>query len=629
MAGESTRRELLRTLAAGGALGAWQVGVGAGWASPGHAVAAAPQGPGAGWDRRPVEAEIRRRARWQLDQTRLVVDYYRIGRKIAYPLPLSELVIPEVLVPGISAYPWATWLLWTLEERITCLGWAAECFGDEKAGQAAAADLAALTQWPKYQQYPSPDLSSAHAARILWTASTRWSWVDNQIRHALRKACVRHVEAVLPASDKLYASVRTKEDVLRRDAPHGLLHNIPLIGTVGAALTAAAAGHSAAATLNARVQALFGAVLDLRAKGHSEGLAYDGYVLDFVADWLTTLSPPEQSAVMDHPNLNHYLEQSTMLGAPGAARQVAELSDVEPRQMPFHLSAQAKLLRLRPNPVRSWLLGRCPLDALRVDGLAALREVTACVAAKASAAGALDAHYAAVLRSGWEAEDMAVAVSCSDSPMGHIQCDSGTMVIGTRGVWLVADPGYQQYAKGEEREFTIGPAAHNAPLIDGHGPSQKRPRRLVLEDIGPSIHRVAVDLTACYPAAAALKRLVRHVWLSGKSLVVVADQIEAEKSPQATYHWHAHPHAAWWFEAGWALITLGDAQLWLTCSQGQPSGTDLARLPGSRGQLSLVLGLEHAGPVIWWVFALAGGHPHLQTGADGREIRILGQLFRV
>ena len=318
-----------------------------------------------------------------------------------------------------------------------------------------------------------------------------------------------------------------------------------------------------------------------------------------------------------------------MLGAPGAAEQVAELSDVEPRQMPFHLSAQAKLLGLQPQAVRAWLLGQCPLDVLRGDALAALGEVASVPAGRAPAAGALDAHYAAVLRSGWEPEDLAVAVSCSNSPMSHIQCDSGTLVIGTRGNWLVADPGYQQYAKGDEREFTVGSVAHNAPLINQHGPSQKRPRRVVLEDVGPSVHRVAVDLTACYPAAASLKTLVRQVWLSGKELVVVADQVEAAKSPQATYHWHAHPDAAWWFEAGWALVALGDARLWFTCSQGQLSGADLQRLPGSRGQLSLISSLECVGPVVWWVFALVGCRPDLQASADGREIRVLGQVFRV
>ena len=229
------------------------------------------------------EAEIRRRAHACLQQRRLEVDYYRIGRRISYPLPVPSLSVPDIPVPGIADYPWTIWLLWTLEQRILSLGWAAEWFEDEAARQAAAADLAALAQWPEYRQYARPDLSSAHAARILWTASTRWRWVAEDLRRSLREACRRHVESVLPQSDLIYGSVSTHDDILRSNARYALLQNIPMIGTIGAAITAGAIGHPAAGRLNERVKALFEAALDLRAEGVGEAVAYDGYVLDFVA----------------------------------------------------------------------------------------------------------------------------------------------------------------------------------------------------------------------------------------------------------------------------------------------------------------------------------------------------------
>lgn len=576
-----------------------------------------------------VEDEIRRRARRQLAQTRLVVDYYRIGRRLAYPLPLRRLSLPGVQVPGISAYPWATWLVWTLEERITCLGWAAEWFADEQARTKATADLDALAEWPVYQQYDGPDLSSAHAGRVLWTAATRWRWPDDALRRRVRAACHRHAQLLSLASNKLYSSVTSRHDVLGPTGPRVSLHNIPLIGLLGAALTAAAAEHPTRKVLNGRLHALFGAVLELRAKGYGEGLAYDGYVLDFVADWLSALPEAERLPILDHPSLRQYLEQSYRLGAPGAAHQVAEIGDVEPLQMPFHLSAQAKLLRLRADPLASWLLGRCPVEVLRSDGLAALGSIDPLPAGRAPVAGALDAHYAAVLRSGWEAEDLAVAVSCSNSPMGHLQSDSGTLVIGTRGEWLIADPGYQQYAPGDEREFTVGPAAHNAPLIDGRAMTQKRARLLARESTGSGMHRLAIDLTACYPALAAVKAVVRNVWLAGKTMVVVADEIQAGPQSSATYHWHGASRAAWWFEGGAALITLGQARLWIAGSRVRLNGGALQRLPGSRGQLTLVAKLDGAGPVVWWVFALADSPPELKPGGDGRELHVGGQIFRV
>ena len=77
------------------------------------------------------------------------------------------------------------------------------------------------------------------------------------------------------------------------------------------------------------------------------------------------------------------------------------------------------------------------------------------------------------------------------------------------------------------------------------------------------------------------------------------------------------------------MIALDGAQLWFTCPQVKLSGADLQRLPGSRGQLSLVAALDSAGPVVWWIFALGTQRPVLDVSPDGRQIRVLGQEFRV
>jgi hypothetical protein len=615
---DSTRREFIKIVTASGAAAAWSAG-----GSPRSLAADGSFCSQDGLDGNVVDAEIRQRARGYVRQRRLVVDYYRVGRQLAYPLPLKSLPVPDVPVPGIASYPWATWLSWTLEERIGALGWAAEWFADGEARNAAATDLAALTAWPHYET----GLCSAHTGRILWTAATRWTWVGGDLRHKLREACRRHMEPGLAASEKLVGTAATKVDILRQKTPHARLHNIGLISTVGAALTAAAAQHPARSVLNARVTALFEAVLELRAGGFSEGVAYDGYVLDFIADWLGTLPEKDRSPILEHPHLGHFLDESIMLSAPAAAAQVAELGDVEPREMPFHLSAQAKLLNLHANPAAAWHLARCPAGWIRTDGLAAIRLAKHDQPTDVPPAGAMDAHYAAVLRSGWETDDLAVAVSCTTSPMGHLPRDNGTIVLGTQGNWLITDPGYQQYAKGDEQDFTVGPTAHNAPVINGAAQTQKRPRRTVLENEGPNLHHVAVDLAACYPPAVAVTTLVRHVWLADKNLVVVADQMEGKDPLQATYHWHGHSNCAWWFEDNWAGLTLGGVQLWFTCAQATVSGANLHRLPGSRGQLSLVCRLDEVPPVVWWVFALGYDRPVLHAAPDWQQMRIRNRTF--
>lgn len=577
-----------------------------------------------------IGAEIRRRAALHLPQRYLVVDYYRIRRRLAYALPVESLSVPSVQAPTIPEYPWAIWMLWALEERVYSLGWAAEWFKDGACARAAARDLEALTGWPKYCQLRQPDLASAHAGRLLWVANTRWRWLSAPLREKIHAACARHVDEMASWVDKYYGSLREKRDFLALSSPHSKLHNIPLIATAGAALAATVAAHPAAPSLSARASAVMGAILDLRSNGLTEAVAYDGYILDFIADWLEVASDAQRREVLDHPNLKDYLEQSCLLGAPGAMQEVATLSDVEPREMPFHFSAQAKLARRLPDPVRSWYLAQWPLDWIRADALAAMRALPAGARAAAPDAGAKSTRYAAVLRSGWGREDLAVAISCSTSPMGHLQRDNGTVMIGTRGRWMISDPGYQQYMKDDEREFTLGPAAHNCPVINGAAQSEKAGRLLALERLGPDLLHARVDLTRCYPSSPLLESVTRDVWQIGRTGVVVADHIAARRLDRPKYHWHGHPEAAWWFRDGWFLVHLGDADLWFTSPQASLSQECIQRLPGSRGQLTaVVVTKDFATRVFWWAFALAAAPPAIETAGGGRSVHFLGKTLRL
>ena len=580
-------------------------------------------------DQRAIETEIRRRAENYLTQDRLVVDYYRVRRRLAYPLPVESLCLPKIRVPSITVYPWATWMTWVLEERVGSLGWAGEWFGDNRARRATHADLAALDRWPKYSQYGGPDLSSGHAGRLLWLAHARWRWLGADLRGQIEQACKRHVDEILPGSNKKHGKYTSKVELLASKSLAYLLHNIPFIGTIGAALTAHAAHHPAARLLNQRVAMIFGAILDVRKRGYAEGVGYDGYLLDFVADWLSIVDAETRTGIIEHPRFADYLDESYMLAAPGTAENVAALSDVEPREMPFHLSAQAKLAALQPDPTRSWHLARCRPDWLRVDALAALRPRADSLVGKAPAAGALNAHYAVVLRSGWQPGDLAVAMACSGSPMNHIQSDNGSILIGTRGHWTITDPGYQQYVKGVEREFTLGPTAHNTPVINGVCQSQKAPHLVSLNRGADRVSQAVVELAACYPAKLRTKSVLRTVWCAGTDLVVVADQIAAADVKTINYHWHGHPDAAWWSTDGWVLVHLPATSLWLTSPQAEVDDARIQRLDGSRGQLTLMAEADTKAPAIWWVFALDAEPPTIKTHPDGKRIEVLAHEFSV
>ena len=209
--------------------------------------------------------------------------------------------------------------------------------------------------------------------------------------------------------------------------------------------------------------------------------------------------------------------------------------------------------------------------------------------------------------------------------MAHIQNDNGTLVIGTQRRWLITDPGYEQYMQDAEREFTLGPAAHNYPVINGAVQCRKQPRLLRLEN-GAEGSRAQVELAECYSDETGALSVTRSVCLMNTG-IVVCDQICADRMYSLTYHWHGHPDAAWWSENGWILLHLPDADLWFTCPQVRLSRENIQRLPGSRGQLSLAASVAPPNTTVWWVFALSAQNPRLESRADGRAIEFLGKHF--
>ncbi|MDA0746859.1 MAG: heparinase II/III family protein [bacterium] len=576
-----------------------------------------------------IESEIRRRADQYLPQTHLIANYYRVRRKVAYPLPIRELYLPSMPMPGIT-YPWATWMTWDLEERIGSLGWAAAWFNDGTARELVIRDLNGLAAWPGYRQHNMPDLSSGHAIRTLWSAYVDWDWLPQQTRSDIQNAFARHIEDTLPLSDEKHGAFESKEDILALDEPHNVLHNIPFIGTVALALAADTLSHPAAPVLNQRLHAVLGAILDLRAEGHSEGVGYDGYIMDFAAVWLRMLPEPDRSPILNHPRFDDLLDESIHLSTPGDISLVAEMSDVEPKEMPFHMCAHAKFYRMAPSPRLAWYLNRVRTDWLRADALAALRPVANDLAGEPDPAGATDAHYALTLRSGWQPEDLAVAMSATSSPMSHVQKDNGTLVIGTRGKWLISDPGYQQYLKKQERVFTLGATAHNAPVINGKAQEEKLPKRSSsLHNLGNNTCRMDIDLTPCYPKDLNLKSVSRTVWLSGNNTVVVADRIAGSGIETLSYVWHGNPDAAWWVQDGWAHIYHPDVTLWITSPQTELTDANVDRISGSRGHLSLCAQADPKAPIIWWVFCTGDEQPLINTGKSETEITVQNHTYQL
>ncbi|MBK5938037.1 heparinase II/III domain-containing protein [Halochromatium roseum] len=164
-------------------------------------------------------------------------------------------------------------------------------------------------------------------------------------------------------------------------------------------------------------------------------------------------------------------------------------------------------------------------------------------------------NAALVLRSGHAPENLALAMGLSRSPMSHVQCDNGSLVLGTAGRWWLDDPGYQQYLRTAERTFTLGPSAHNAPVINAEAQRHKRPTLLTAMRLSdaPDVQFALVDLTACYPPEAGVTQVWRAVWLIGRTQLLVCDQVQGATPVPVAYHWHGHPELYWCIQQGEAL----------------------------------------------------------------------------
>jgi len=583
-----------------------------------------------------VHSIVRQRARAHVAEERLEVNYYRVRRRVSYPLPIRAICLPDLPVRTLRDYPWATWMLWALEERISALGWAAAWFYEEHAYQETVErDLEALAGWPRFDQYGYPDLALGHSLRTLVRAQRDWPWLSPHVHEVARAACARAAEQYREWIDTQRDGLQTANDILARPNRERIVANIPMIGTLALAMAARLAGHEIAARLDRHALALVEALFELRRAGHTEGVAYDGYVLDFVADWLRDADPAAQRRVLSNPQLISTLDQSILLAAPGQPMDVAPIGDVEPREMPFHASAHAKLANLRSLPRSVVYLYRCPLEWLRSDALAALFQLGDSNPREqgrvhALNAGALESQYALVLRSGWHDGDAAVIMAASSCAMTHLHRDNGTIVIGTARHWLIDDPGYQQYMESAEREFTVGRTAHNAPVINGHAQTERRADRLACGQITPDAWHAAADITGCYDPALGLKSVRRYAWLLGRKLVIVADRIEGESLAEVEYFWHGHPDAAWWVDQGAAIIHLGGTALWIWCSRTPLAERQIDRLPGSRGQLTACVRLPAERELtVWWMFGIGERPPEPAFEDDGRTMNVADRRLTI
>lgn len=580
-----------------------------------------------------IETILDQRARSFLARKHLAVHCYRIRRRFALPLPLVERPTRPVSVRAFKEreYPWLIWALWALEERVLTLGFAAELGLGEGSRRVCQRELLALSSWPAFCANNKLDLPFAHAGYTLSTA-LEWGWLNASFRETLEQALHRYVDEGLPLLPERYLSGQSVAVLASEPKVYQHLHNIALITFASLALAAERCGHVERERLSS---ALFNWLIvryDSFADGFTEGASYDGYLATFVVSWLFTQPQSRADAILTHPGFADLARQCQVLACPGAPERSAELGDVEPAEMPFVWSALAKAQQLTFCPERDALLQSVDVGWLRADGLAigisqartksdATDLEVAGLLAAVDDAGFQACNSAVSLGSGAGAGEVKVVASLSRSPMNHIQVDNGTVAIGYRGRWWITGPGYQQYLKTSEREFTLGAAAHNTPVIAGKAQTSKCPRLYHHGQRQDGIAFMLLDLTDCYPDDLGLGSAVRAIWLIDQAHVVVCDTlVMADTALPVQYSWHGHPDAYWGVDRGALFLSLEDAP-GSTCWVSSPAHifqmTDIQRLKGSRGQQSLQV-LSNSASKHWWVFSFTDQPPGLSLIDDSQ-----------
>jgi hypothetical protein len=606
------------------------------------------------WTRPDLEHTLRERTALQQARHEITVYYYRIGHTLAFPLPVTRRPTRAELPPGVAnlTYPWLIWLTWELEERWRILHFAWRTHGDTDAGRLLQRELAALATWEKFAEMnDQPGLGAAHLAGCLAQALANPAGWDPALL-ASAQAAARHL------LDGDIAPWFAKQWAAEKPWTPSRLANIPVITLARAAELARVTDHPLLATLDRRMIEILRVWARFRsgAECHTEGTTYDGYLLDSLTGWLA--AHPQRAELLREcePAFRSVSEQWIHLTLPGRADLNAPIGDVEP-EMPFWAAVLTRTAAWHQLPENVWLLQRMPVSRLPAAAITDLLgpQSPLGLAPQPPAAAPRSHPHAVSLRTGWAASDAAAIVSAVRNPMGHLQADAGQVVLGWQGRFWITDPGYQQYRKGEERDYTLETQAHNAPIING---TMQKPRaaRVELVDTDPAGRQhTRLELAACYLGLPKGAQVKRDIWLARSSptvaeavrlsaetltrsatnpaasgndgLLVVRDQFAALRpDTEILHHWLGGHHLAWAFVDGWARLSDGRRAVWIGSPSAPIQPAALTRHPGSRGPLALVQSTKLATGtgVRWWIFWCdeAGGWTPPKISADDPSLQI-------
>lgn len=533
------------------------------------------------WNQDDLDRDFERRLHEEINRRELHVYFYRIGYRISFPLPVTDIPpLPKGIPEMTIDYPWSIWLAWELRERWEILYTAWKKKKDTQAGDLLQNELVSLSNWSRSHEGPGfAGLCTGHlAASLAFFLSHKEDWDLNKYSKVLETALLLLNRDIQPWFENTWAS---KEHFTIQD-----IHNIPSIILVSSASLARLLNHPLSDSLDRKSRQLLETWCKFQSEDYSEGTSYDGFLLDSLVQWIDQ-HPDKQDLIRSAESaFRSVLDIWIHHTLPGRLDLHAPVADTEP-EMYFWMNVIRYWVQWYEWKDGGWLINRIP--PVRRPATLLTHTLHNTFSEEEPVIQPMKHPASITFRSGWDSHHIAVTVSLNNVDTHHLHYDNGQVVIGAFNRFWITDPGYQQYRQGPERDFSMGPEAHNAPVISGIQQTRHSGKLLHLKTLEQGLESCLIDLTDCYENLPAHTQIHREVIFINQEYrgVIIRDKVSSAIDLTLNYSWQGGTHLAWSFVDGFARLSDGTNCLWISNSSKAINPLQLERHIGSRGPLTL------------------------------------------
>lgn len=462
-------------------------------------------------------SELKKRIDSEINKKYLTVDYYRIHTKYSFSLPVMcgwDKNLP-VKVDNIEPYPYAIWLLWELKKRWDTLFIAYKLYDNLMARDILENEILYAFQWDKYAIGRNAYLGTAHFALCVakYYIFDTFSLENKEKIKELSKVFL----------DKHFMLWLREYKMIDKSKVASILHNIQVILVFSGLALAKCVDYAYTNEIYSVAETILDLYKGSRGKDipFTEMAAYDAFTLDTILGYVYLYS--KQTILNEYrDDLFDVLYSLTDTTIPGRCDILAPIGDVE-EEMQFHSSVIYRLskwfnyseglsilYRINPGKISSQILYEAIVDDT-FDNTLIDKKITRKNAGTCA------------LRSGMKLDDVLLCTSVAKWNEGHVHYDAGSFIFAYLGEICITDPGYQQYIKGEEREFTYGTYSHNAPIING---KQQNKHKCEIIDIHDDY--LKLDISNCYDLR--LEKVFRTFELKNKIAYINDEYYDFDQS---------------------------------------------------------------------------------------------------